>query len=299
MPSVPAPDRIPADSRVLPWTNSRRVLGEGLRLVGDHLVTVDILDGTLTQLDPREPGDGRLLLRLDVPLGAVAPVAGRPDAWLAAAGTGVALINGAGAIEWLDRPEDQAPVPMRVNDGCCDTRGRFWFGTMPYDGSAHRGSLYRVERDGSVLPVLRGLTVPNGPAFTPDGTVMYLADSAQGRIDRYPLDTATGEPGEPTVFVQLPPGAGSPDGMTVDDEDHLWVAVWGAGAVHRYAPDGSLERVVTLAATQPTSPALYGGKLFVATARYGLDQPVDHDGKVLVTDAEGITAPAATHAVLN
>ena len=299
MPSVPLPGRIPADGRVLPWTISRRVLGEGLRRVDDHLVTVDILDGTLTRLDPRRPGDGRRLLRLDVPLGAVAPVAGQPGAWLAAAGTGVALISGAGTIEWLDRPEDGAPIPMRVNDGCCDAQGRFWFGTMPYDGSAHRGSLYRVERDGSVVPVLRGLTIPNGPAFSPDGTVMYLADSAQGRIDRYTLDTATGELRERTVFVQLPPGAGSPDGMTVDDEGHLWVAVWGAGAVHRYAPDGSLERVSTLPATQPTSPVLYEGRLFVATASHGLDRPAGHDGRVLVTGAGGITAPAATHAVLD
>src|ERR1700737_1472978 len=111
MPSAPTPDRIPADSRVLPWTNSRRVLGEGLRLVGDHLVTVDILDGTLIRLDPREPSNGRRLLRLDVPLGAVAPVAGRPDTWLAAAGTGVALINSAGTIEGRGRPHNPAPPP--------------------------------------------------------------------------------------------------------------------------------------------------------------------------------------------
>lgn len=297
MPSVP--ELTPADSRALPWTNTRRILGEGLRLIGDQLVTVDILDGTLICLDPREPGDGRQLLRLDVPLGAVAPVAKRPDVWLAAAGTGVALINGAGTVEWLDRPEDGAPISMRVNDGCCDAQGRFWFGTMPYDGSAHRGSLYRVDPDGSVVAVLRGLTIPNGPAFTPDGTVMYLADSAEGRIERYLLDTATGEPTARSVFVQLPPGAGSPDGMTVDDENHLWVAVWGAAAVHRYAPDGSLERVLTLPASQPTSPALYRGRLFVATASYGLDRLAEHDGKVLMTGADGITAPPATPALLD
>jgi sugar lactone lactonase YvrE len=65
-----------------------------------------------------------------VPLGAIAPVAGRPGTWIAAAGTGIALIGEDGALTWLDRPEDRSPVPMRMNDGCCDPGGRFWAGSM-------------------------------------------------------------------------------------------------------------------------------------------------------------------------
>lgn len=282
-----------------PWTSTPRILGEGMRLVGDRIVTVDILAGTLTALDAQRPGDGDVLLRLDVPLGAVAPVAGRADTWLAAADTGVALIGPGGSVEWLDRPEDGAPVAMRVNDGCCDARGRFWFGTMPYDESTRCGSLYRVERDGSVIRVLEGFDVPNGPAFTADGRLMYLADSPRGRIESHTLDPATGTPKEMTVFARLPPDAGSPDGMTVDDDGCLWVAVWGGGQVRRYAPDGTLDRILTLPASQPTSPVIHDGRLFVATAAYGLDAPGEHDGRVLAADAQGVSAPAATAAVLD
>lgn len=282
-----------------PWTPTRRILGEGMRRVADGIVTVDILAGTLTLLDPEQPGDGDDLIHLDVPLGAVAPVAGLRDTWLAAADTGVALLGPAGTVEWLDRPEDGASTAMRVNDGCCDTHGRFWFGTMAYDDSPGRGSVYRVERDGAVVRVLEGFDVPNGPAFAPDGRVMYLADSARGRIESYTLDPATGMPKDVGVFAQLPSGEGSPDGMTVDDDRCLWVAIWGAGRVHRYLPDGTLDRVLTLPASQPASPVLYGGRLFVATAAYGLDAPGEHDGRVLVADAPGISAPATPPAVLD
>jgi sugar lactone lactonase YvrE len=229
----------------------------------------------------------------------VAPVSGRPGFWLAAAGTGVALIGPSGAIDWLDRPEDKAPVPMRVNDGCCDTRGRFWFGTMPYDGSKGRGSLYRVDRDGSVVRVLKDLDIPNGPAFTAHGSVMYLADSPRGCVHRYAMNPAKGEPVDCELFVQLPPDAGSPDGMAVDDGGGLWIAIWGAGQVHRYTPDGELDRVLTLPAEQPTSPVLFGGRIFVATAAHGLAHPGEHDGRVLVADVGEFTAPEAIPAILD
>ncbi|MEK8141802.1 SMP-30/gluconolactonase/LRE family protein [Streptomyces sp. M10(2022)] len=99
---------------------------------------------------------------------------------------------------------------------------------------------------------------------------MYLADSAEGRIDRFRADPDDGRLLDRTVFAAFAPDAGSPDGMTVDDDGQLWVAVWGAGAVHRYAPDGTLTAVLPLPAVQPTSPALVNGTLFVATAAIGL-----------------------------
>ncbi|WP_406226582.1 SMP-30/gluconolactonase/LRE family protein [Streptomyces albidoflavus] len=294
-----------------PWSTHRRELGEGLRHTGNHLVTVDILDGTLTALDPATPGDGAVLLRLDVPLGVVAPLAGLPGHWLAAAGTGAAVIAPDGSLAWLDHPGAADPVRSRVNDGCCDPSGRFWFGTMPYGPERGAGRLHRVGHDGSVTTVLDGLTIPNGPAFTADGTLMYLADSAEGRIDRFRVDPEDGRLLDRTAFAAFAPGAGSPDGMTVDDDGQLWVAVWGAGAVHRYAPDGTLTAVLPLPAVQPTSPALVNGTLFVATAAIGLTpQPDDrpdetrpggaprHDGRVLAAEV-GASAPPARPAILH
>jgi sugar lactone lactonase YvrE len=275
-----------------PWSTDRFELGEGLRRQGRDLLMVDILTGRLLRLDPLVPGPAEVLATLDVPLGAVAPVLDRPGTRVAAAGTGVALLTGDGGLEWLARPEDGAATPMRMNDGCCDPRGRFWAGSMAYDGTPGAGSLYRADPDGRVTRVLEGYTVPNGPAFTEDGARMYLADSAEGRIDAYEV-LPDGDLGARSVFARL--GEGNPDGMQVDARGHLWVAVWGAGRVHRYDPDGTLERVVDLPAVQPTSVCVVDApdpRLFVASAAVGLDRAGPGDGALFSVPVD-VSAPAA------
>ena len=273
-----------------PWNTDRFELGEGLRRQGRKLLMVDILTGRLLGLDPLTPGPAEVITTLEVPLGAVAPVRDRPGSYIAAAGTGVALIDGTGEPEWLARPEDEAVTPMRMNDGCCDAQGRFWAGSMAYDGTPGAGSIYRTDPDGKVTRVLDEYTVPNGPAFTADGTRMYLADSAQGRIDSYEV-TPTGEPVARAVFARV--DEGNPDGMQVDAEAHLWVAIWGAGRVHRYRPDGTLERVVSLPATQPTSVCVVDGpdpRLFVTSATTGLDHAGPDDGALFSVPVD-VSAP--------
>ncbi|MBR8743187.1 SMP-30/gluconolactonase/LRE family protein [Nocardiopsis sp. MG754419] len=275
-----------------PWNNDRFALGEGLRRHGADLLMVDILTGRLLRVDPHRPGPAEVVVALDVPLGAVAPVQDRPDTYVAAAGTGIALLGVDGVQRWLARPEDGAATPMRMNDGCCDPRGRFWAGSMAYDGTPGAGSVYRADPDGAVTRVLDGYTIPNGPAFTADGARMYLADSAAGRIDSYEV-TSAGELGARRLFAQVEEG--NPDGMQVDDEGHLWVAIWGAGRVHRYDPDGALERVVALPATQPTSVCVVQApepRLFVGSATVGLDRPGPADGALLSAPVD-VTAPPA------
>lgn len=284
---------------IRPWTARRHQLGEGLRWTARGLVFVDILPGVVGLLDPQRPGDMRMLHEFDRPVGCVAPVADHPDTWLAGLGTGIAVLTGDHRVEWLARPEDGASVPMRMNDGGCDPLGRFWVGSMSYDAVDGAGSLYRVDHDGTVTQVLDGITIPNGPAFTPDGATMYLADSARGRIDRYPVDPVTGSlsPGEPFVTVDH----GSPDGMIVDDDGHLWVAVWGAAAVHRYTPTGDLALRLDLPSAQPTSVCFAGPdrrRLFISSATDGLTDVGGHDGRVLAVDTL-YSAPSATPAVLD
>ncbi|AVH60630.1 MULTISPECIES: SMP-30/gluconolactonase/LRE family protein [Streptomyces] len=271
----------------------RLELGEGIRWMDGQAVLTDILTGRLLSApgDPAAPH--ALITQLPCPLGAVAPVEGRPGHWIAAAGTGICRIDDAGGVDWIARPEDGARTPMRMNDGVADPHGRFWAGSMAYDATEDAGSLYRVDRDGRVTRVLRGITVPNGPAFTSDGTVMYLADSARRLIRRYPVDPATGELGEPEPHITL--GAGSPDGMTTDIEGGLWTAVWGTGQVRRYHPDGSLDRIVDLPAAQPAGLCLGGpdGRtLLVTSARIGLPDPHSLDGAVFAfrVDVPGIPA---------
>ena len=265
------------------WTavpGERFALGEGLRDVGDHLIMVDILTGRLLALPADLAGPPSVLLELADPLGAVAPLAG--GGWVAATGTGIALIGaGAGAageVHWLARPEDGAPHRMRMNDGVADPSGRFWAGSMAYDTAEGAGALYRVDVDGSVHRVVGELTVPNGPAFTPDGELMYLADSARGVIYRYPVDPRTGALGRHTEFATV--AGGSPDGMTVDAEGYLWSAIWGAGEIRRFSPTGSVDRVLAIPAGQPTSVCLSGGRLVATSATVGLVEPAESDGAV-------------------
>lgn len=267
------------------WTavpGERFALGEGLRDVGDHLIMVDILTGRLLALPADLAGPPSVLLKLPDPLGAVAPLAG--GGWVAATGTGIALIGagaGAGAageVHWLARPEDGAPHRMRMNDGVADPSGRFWAGSMAYDTAEGAGALYRVDVDGSVHRVVGELTVPNGPAFTPDGELMYLADSARGVIYRYPVDPRTGGLGRHTEFATV--ADGSPDGMTVDAEGYLWSAIWGAGEIRRFSPTGSVDRVLAIPAGQPTSVCLSGGRLVATSATVGLVEPAESDGAV-------------------
>lgn len=281
-----------AGAPVAQWPD-RLGLGEGVRAVNGRIVLVDILTGRLLSGPDDRAAPLTELARLDEPLGAVAPVHRRPGHWIAAAGTGICLITPEGRSEWLGRPEDGAGPALRMNDATADPRGRFWAGSMAYDADEGAGSLYRVDHDGTVVRVLDGLTVPNGPAFTADGAVMYLADSAKGVIRRYPVDPDSGLPGAPDTFAVF--DGGSPDGMTVDAEGALWTAVWGTGTVHRYRADGTLDRQIRLPATQPAGLCLDGDTLYITSARHGLTAPGPLDGAVFAVRVEVPGPPTAAY----
>jgi sugar lactone lactonase YvrE len=258
-------------------------LAEGARWVDGRLVYVDIPRGSLYEL---AVGGPKRLARLDVPLGAVAPAS--DGGWIIAAGTGIARLDAGGRLTWFDRPE---PERSRMNDGCCDPHGRFWAGSMACDQRPGAGSLYRADPDGRVTRVLGGLTVVNGPAFTADGATMYVADTPAGIVYR-----CDGDGGDRRTFVEIPRADGSPDGMAVDDDGRLWVALWGGAAVRCYDPDGSLHRHVDVPAPQPTSVCLAGGQLYVTTAAVGLPDPGPTSGAVLATRVDASAPPAFSYA---
>jgi sugar lactone lactonase YvrE len=160
---------------------------------------------------------------------------------------------------------------VRMNEGGCDPHGRFWCGSMAYDQTPGAAALYRLDPDGSVHTALEGVTVSNGLDWSPDGSLAYYDDTATHRIDVFDYDRDTGVTGR-RPFVRLPED-GNPDGLTVDAEGGVWVALFGGGAVHRYTPAGVLDVVIEVPTPQVTA-CTFGGprldQLFVTTSREGM-----------------------------
>jgi sugar lactone lactonase YvrE len=245
---------------------------------------VDIMRGTVHAFSP---GTERLATyHVGQPVGAVG---------LAARGLVLAVRDGfarldpeSGAVR-LIAEVDRDRMDLRMNDGACDPAGRFWAGTMALDERQGAGALYRLDPDGSVHLALQPVTISNGLDWSADGTRMYFIDSPTGRVDVFDFDAATGRLANRRPFLRIAPEAGLPDGLTVDADDHVWVALWGGGAVNRYAPDGSLAAVVRLPVTHPTSCCFGGGDLrdlYITTAWIALDSAArtvqPHAGGVFV-----------------
>ncbi|HEY6456588.1 MAG TPA: SMP-30/gluconolactonase/LRE family protein [Steroidobacteraceae bacterium] len=163
------------------------------------------------------------------------------------------------------------PHGMRFNDGKVDAAGRFWAGSMEDAQVAARGGLHRLGPQRQVSLVRSEIGVPNGPCFFADGTMLFT-DSARGRITALTLDAA-GDPVTEQLFAQFSPSQGYPDGMTVDAEDHVWIAFWDGGCLRRLSRAGQIVAEIKLPVQRPTCPA-FGGRdldrLFVTSASAGL-----------------------------
>lgn len=171
----------------------------------------------------------------------------------------------------------EADTPStRLNDGRCDRQGRFVFGMFNQDENPKPavGGFYRLNLDLSLelLPLPRA-AIANSICFSPDGRRMYFADSQENAILYADYNPCSAEVGRVHTFVAAGAAPGDPDGATVDAEGYLWSTRWGAGQVMRFAPDGRLDRVLSLAAPQPSCPAFGGpdlSTLYVTTAHVGM-----------------------------
>ncbi len=189
----------------------------------------------------------------------------------------VALQNGiysldpeTGTKKLLADPEADKP-DNRFNDGKCDPAGRLWAGTMSLVGAKQAGALYRFDPDTSVHKMVDGVGTSNGIVWSADKTKMYYIDTPTRQVMGYDYDNETGAISHPKVAVEIPEGAGYPDGMTIDEEDNLWVALWGGSAVACFNPEnGELIRKIEVPAKNVTSCAFGGndlGTLYITTAR--------------------------------
>jgi sugar lactone lactonase YvrE len=232
------------------------------------LVWVDILGSTVHRFDPG-PGTDEVT---SVPqhVGAAKP---RTNGGLVLnLRDGVGLLEPSGELRWLVY---WAREGMRGNDAAVDPAGRLWAGTMRYDQQPGGGFLARVGPGGQATVVLPAVTISNGTGWSPDERRMYYVDSPTRRIDVFDFETDTGEATDRRTWTEIADTDGVPDGLCVDADGCVWVAVHGAGQVRRYTPDGRLDRTIEVPARQTTA-CCFGGPdlsdLYVTTAREGFTE---------------------------
>jgi sugar lactone lactonase YvrE/acetyl esterase/lipase len=248
--------------------DSKAMLGEGSiwHPKENKLYWIDIEGKALHIYDPNSKEDKQFPVGSRI--GTVVPVEKE--------GVLVALQNG---IQFMDTKSGKLnfinnPLPdtnLRFNDGKCDPSGRFWVGTLALDSRRRGAKLYRFDKDKSIHTMLDSVSISNGIVWTADKKTMYYNDTPTGTIQGFDYDDKTGAITNRRVVVRIPRGTGSPDGMTIDAEGNLWVALWGGGCVAKFDPrTGELLQKVKVPAPNVSSCA-FGGEnletLYITTAR--------------------------------
>jgi sugar lactone lactonase YvrE len=250
-------------------------LGEGPAWdeTAQRLIFVDILGECVHRFDPATDEFETVLVGR--PVGAAVPRAGGGIALAAGLGFLGAEFGNGELVPLADVPEERV-AGARMNDGKCDPQGRFWAGTQSDEPERRAGVLYRLEADGTVTPIIEGVGISNGLDWSCEGETFYYIDTASCHIDAFDFDAAAGTLDARRTLVTVPRSVGLADGMTVDSEGGLWVAMFGGGAVHRYSNEGMLEAVVRFPVSLVTSCA-FGGPdlkdLYVTTAAHRLSRP--------------------------
>ncbi|MGW2014285.1 SMP-30/gluconolactonase/LRE family protein [Streptomyces sp. NPDC001927] len=263
-------------------------LGEGPTwdAAARRLIWVDILGSRVHTYTP-ETGR-RTVMATEQHVGAAKP---RADGGLVVnLRDGIGSYAPDGSFTWLLRD----PVPgRRANDAAVAPDGSLYAGTMRYDEAPGGGTLVRLAPDGTAREMLPSVTVSNGIGWSPDGSLLYYVDSPTRRVDVCPADAEIATHRRP--FATIEPGAGYPDGLTVDADGCVWVALWDGAQLRRYTPDGALDRVVPLPVRRPTACA-FGGPdlrdLYITTARTGQARPHPLAGSLLVLRDAGRGLPS-------
>ncbi|MFJ2962980.1 SMP-30/gluconolactonase/LRE family protein [Streptomyces collinus] len=265
-------------------------LGEGPTwdATAGRLLWIDILGSRMHTYDPAT--GRRTVRRTEQHIGAVKPRAG--GGLVLNLRDGIGLLDPDDSFRWLHHE----PVPgRRANDAAIAPDGALWAGSMRYDEAPGGGTLSRVTGGGTVEAVLDDVAVSNGTGWSPDGRLMYYIDSPTRRVDVF--DYADGRISGRRTLTVIEEGAGFPDGLTVDAEGCVWVALWQGSAVRRYTPGGELDRVIELPVPLVTACA-FGGPdltdLYITTARTGLTGPPALAGSLFVVPGagKGLAQPA-------
>ncbi len=238
-----------------PFYNDRTGVLSWVDILGGDLFETTLVSSETVRL----PGSGIL--------GAAIPRE-HTDGYVLATGEGFEIATGS------DRTMVAPVLPdpsSRMNDAKCDVGGRLWAGTTTMTFEPGGGTLHRWDGELPSTVVVDGLTLPNGLGWTTDNRRMFLVDSLLHTVLVGSFDADNGVLGELSQLASIPDGL--PDGLAVDEEDCLWVALWGASTVVRLSPDGRTIGVITMPVSQPSS-CCFGpdGYLYVTSARNGLDE---------------------------
>jgi sugar lactone lactonase YvrE len=250
--------------------SSQNQLGEGpiWSVEEQALYWVDIYGKCIERYDPQT----HLRKTFQLPCKVGAAAFRKRGGFVLATDQGFAFWDGqSDAVELVSNPEIDKPL-YRFNDGKIDPGGRFWAGTM-YDGPQQHprpeGTLYRLDPDGSISLMEKGVLISNGIGWSPDHRIMYYTDSIRKIIYAYDFDPATGEISNRRTFVHTPDESGEPDGLTVDSLGFVWSARWNGWKVTRYNPKGEVDLVIQVPAACPSS-VMFGGRdlkdLFITSA---------------------------------
>lgn len=276
---------------------AQATLGEGPTwdAAASRLIWIDILGSRVHTYDPST--GRRTVMATEQHVGAAKPRAG--GGLVLNLRDGVALYDDEGAdpatgFRWLHHE----PTPgRRANDAAVAPDGSLWAGTMRYDEAPGGGTLSRLTGVGEATTVLDDVAVSNGTGWSPDGRLMYYIDSPTRRVDVFDVSDDGRNVSNRRQLALIEEGAGFPDGLTVDADGCVWVALWGGAAVRRYTPAGTLDRTITLPTPLATACA-FGGPdltdLYITTARVGLSDPHPMSGSLLVVPGagKGVAQPA-------
>ncbi len=273
-------------------------LGESALWDGRHsrLYWVDITGQTI--YSRQWPAGETRMVRLPDPVGSVALRA--RGGLLAALRHSLAFCDlETGQVETVFSLETDLPG-NRLNDGAVDPVGRFWFGSMDLGESQPSGTFYCFHPDRTISTAFGGIICSNGPAWSPDGRTVYHVDSTRRLVRAYEFAPDTGQLGPGRVFISDEGSPWYPDGVTVDAEGFVWNCKWDGARVVRYAPDGSIDRVIALPVPRPTRCAFAGpdlDTLVITTASIGLSAAqlaqAPLSGQVLMLDpgCRGLPTP--------
>jgi len=233
----------------------------------NRIIWVDILSGEIHYVDRGSGQHHRFATGQFT--GAVAIK--RSGGWIAALKDGIASIDN-GEIRML---QTVSHLPdNRFNDGKCDPAGRFWAGTMSIADNPGTGTLYALEADGRLVPKIGGVSCSNGLAWSSDNSTLYYVDSPTRCVVAYDYDMATNAISNGRTVITIPEKDGFPDGMTIDSEDMLWIALWDGWKVARYDPSTGKCLYEVPVPVARASSCTFGGpnldELYITTAREGL-----------------------------